>query len=115
MEELFRLLALRPFDPEMDRPIDLPGGQQATEYLATNYDPDTQMWVVHPQIWFNRETGEPTYMDGEEGLQAARALEIMGNPMFPRFKTVEEADMFASGRSGGGGAQQGMIYTGGGQ
>lgn len=115
MEELFRLLALRPFDPEMDRPIDLPGGQQATEYLATSYDPDTQMWVVHPQIWFNRETGEPTYMAGEEGLQAARALEIMGNPMFPRFKTVEEADVFASSRSGGGGAQQGMIYAGGGR
>ena len=54
-------------------------------------------------------------MGGEQGLQAARALEIMGNPMFPRFKTVEEADMFASGRSRGGGAQQGMIYAGGGR
>lgn len=115
MEELFRLLGLRPFDPEVDRPVELPGGQQATEYLATSYDPDTQMWIVHPQIWFNRETGEPTYMGGEQGLQAARALEIMGSPMFPRFKTVEEADMFASGRSRGGGAQQGMIYAGGGR
>lgn len=115
MEELFKFIGLRPFDPEVDRPIELPGGQHATEYLATSYDPDTQMWIVHPQIWFNRETGDPTYMGGEQGLQTARALEIMGNPMFPRFKTVEEADMFASNRSGGGGAQQGMIYEGGGQ
>ena len=109
MEELFRLLGLRPFDPGVDQPISLPGGSGATEYLATSYDPDTQMWLVHPQIWFNRETGEPTYMGGEQGLQAARALEIMGSPMFPRFKTVEEADMFAAGRSRGGGAQQGIL------
>jgi hypothetical protein len=109
MDDLFALLSLRPFDPEIDRPIDLPGGGGATEYLATSYDPDTQSWVVHPQIWFDRETGEPKYLGGEEGLMAARALEIMGNPMFPRFQTIEEADMFASGRSQGGGAQQGTI------
>jgi len=111
MEELIQILGLRPFDPEMDPPIDLPGGRQATEYLATSYDPDTQMFIVHPQIWFDRETGEPIYRGGDEGLMTARTLELMGNPMFPRFETVEEADIFASGRSQGGGAQQGTINT----
>tara|TARA_R110000787_G_scaffold84374_4_gene180889 strand:+ start:4155 stop:4502 length:348 start_codon:yes stop_codon:yes gene_type:complete len=109
MEDLFALLNLRPFDPEVDRPIDLPGGSGATEYLATSYDPDTQSWIVHPQIWFDRKTGEPKYLGGKNGLMATRALEIMGNPMFPRFKTVEEADIFASDRSQSGGAQQSTI------
>ena len=113
MESLMEILNLRPFDPQQDKPISLPGNMSATEYSATSFDPQSNSWIVHPQIWFNRETGAPSYLAGERGLEAALTLEMMGNPSFPRFASEEEANMFASGRSqGGGGGVGSMNYEG---
>jgi hypothetical protein len=98
---LLDIIGLQPFNPEVNKPISLPGGRQATEYSATSLDPQSGKYVVHPQIWFSGQ--EPKYLEGEKGLEAALVYEMNGGTAFPRFDTVEQADAWARSRSSGGG------------
>lgn len=98
---------IHPFDPVRNKPVQLPTGAQATEYSVTSQAPDGT-WLVHPQIWW-RPDGSPMYIPNEQGLAVALAYERMAGHKFPRFKTAEEADAFASGRSKHGGGLLGMI------
>lgn len=91
-----------PFDPEKNEPVDLPDNQFATEYLATSQTPDGE-WILHPQIWFD-QNGEPMFLGGEDGVDAALFYEAMTGERFPRFSSPEEADTFAQQRSKAGGA-----------
>ena len=96
-ETFKRLSRLRPFDPELDQPIQLPNNRKATEYTTTSKLPSGE-FVVHPQIWFNDE-GKPTFLKGEQSLPVVEMLEAFGNSPFPRFKNVQDADNYARGRS----------------
>jgi hypothetical protein len=105
---IFDLIGLAPFNPDVNKPISLPGGSQATEYSATSLDPSSGKYVVHPQIWFSGQ--EPRYLEGENGLEAALIYELNGGAAFPRFDTAAAADAWASGRSDAGG---GLLSNGG--
>ena len=100
-------IGLSPFDPAKNHPIQLPGGNIATEYSATSQAPDGS-WIVHPQIWWDQD-GNPIWMPGPQGMQAAMTYEAMGNKPFPRFKSLADAETWSTQRSHNGGGTQGAM------
>jgi len=103
---IFEMLGFSPFNKEKDRPVQLPGGQQATEYTATDQLEDGS-WIVYPQIWFDQE-GQPRWL-GANALEMALMHEANTGKRLPRFATREEADAFSQGRSAAGGGKRGGI------
>lgn len=92
-----------PFDPNKHKPIKLPGGKKATEYLASEQSPDGKAWNI-PQIWFDVKTGEPKYFSGERAYDAAKEYEKRTGKKFPRYKSIDKAVEAAKKRSSKGGA-----------
>ena len=100
-------IGLSPFDPTKNHPVQLPGGNIATEYSATSQAPDGT-WIVHPQIWWD-QSGNPVWMPDEQGLQTALSYEAMGNKPFPRFKSLSAAEAWSTKRSHNGGGTKGAM------
>lgn len=98
-----------PFDPKKDKPIQLPGGSNATEYTAT-IEMDGK-FVNVPQIWF--QNGKPMFFDAETGWRSlftmVKSYEAGTNKLFPRFNTVAEAEAAAIERSTAGGATKSFL------
>ena len=94
-----------PFDPTKHKPIDLPGGRKATEYLASEQSPEGKAWNI-PQIWFDVKTGEPKYFTGDKAWNAAKEYEDTTGKKFPRFTNIDSAVNAARNRSAEGGASK---------
>ena len=105
---LLDMLGFAPYDPEANKPVDLPGGEYATEYTATSQLPDGS-WVVHPQIWWDSE-GNPRWL-GEQSLDMALLHEANTGSAMPRFETEADANKYAATRSSVGGGTQGGIAS----
>lgn len=95
--------SLVPFNPKKHKPIKLPGGGKATEYLASETSPEGTAWNI-PQIWFDSETNEPRFLKGDKAWDEAQAYEKRTGKKFPRFKTIKQAVEAAEKRSKAGGA-----------
>ena len=96
---------LVPFDPQRHKAIDLPGGGKATEYLASEKSPEGTAWNI-PQIWFDVETNEPRFLNGDKAWDQAKAYEDRTGKKFPRYKTIRQAVAAAKKRSSSGGASK---------
>jgi len=94
-----------PFNPKKHKAIDLPGGGKATEYLASERSPEGGAWNI-PQIWFNVDTGEPSFFKGDRAWDAAKAYEDRTGKKFPRYDSIGDAVSAAKKRSSGGGASK---------
>tara|TARA_R110000782_G_scaffold87942_1_gene170011 strand:- start:507 stop:833 length:327 start_codon:yes stop_codon:yes gene_type:complete len=103
-----------PFDPKKHKPIDLPGGQRATEYLASEESPEGQAWNI-PQVWFNVETGEPNFFKGDQAWNAAKNYEDKTGKKFPRYESISKAVEAAKDRSSSGGATKSSLMNRGGR
>tara|TARA_R110000787_G_scaffold1978_1_gene8245 strand:+ start:813 stop:1166 length:354 start_codon:yes stop_codon:yes gene_type:complete len=96
---------LIPFDPKRHKPIELPGGRRATEYLASEGSPEGKAWNI-PQIWFDSETGDPKFLQGDRAWDAAKSYEDSTGLKFPRFETLGAAVEAAKSRSKAGGSSK---------
>jgi hypothetical protein len=94
---------LIPFDPKKHKPIRLPDGRRATEYLASETSPEGGAWNI-PTIWFDSETGKPSFLTGDKAWNMAASYEERTGKKFPRFKSISEAVDAAKKRSSRGGA-----------
>jgi len=94
---------LIPFDPKRHKPIRLPNGKEATEYLASETSPEGGGWNI-PTIWFDSETGKPNFLTGDKAWNMAASYEERTGKKFPRFKSIPEAVDAAKKRSRSGGA-----------
>lgn len=103
---LLDMLGFAPYDPNVNKPAQLPGGGEATEYTATSQLPDGS-WVVHPQIWWDAD-GNPRWL-GPQSLDMALIYETNTGNVMPRFKTEEDANKYATSRSSAGGGTKGGI------
>lgn len=107
---------LVPYDPEKHKPVDavelgLPGaepGMKATEFEASENSPDGRVRNI-PQIWFDAESGEAVYLEGDRAWDEAKSYEERTGSKFPRFNNFASAVEAAKKRSAGGGAQQGAL------
>jgi len=99
---------LIPFDPKVHKPIDLPGGKKATEYLASERSPDGGAWNI-PTIWFDKKTGKPRFLSGDKAWNAAKSYEDDTGRKFPRFDDLDAAVTAAQSRSKAGGASKGSL------
>jgi len=103
---------LEPFNPKKHKPIQTVGSNYATEYLASEISPEGTAWNI-PTIWFNKETGEPTYLKGDKAWNTALEYENETGKRFPRFNSIEKAVKSAESRSKRGGASKNKLvgYT----
>jgi hypothetical protein len=96
---------LIPFDSKKHKPIKLPNGSGATEYLASETSPEGKAWNI-PQIWFDSETGRPSFLSGDKAWNEAASYEQRTGKKFPRFDSIDEAVESAKKRSKAGGASK---------
>jgi hypothetical protein len=96
---------LEPFDPKKHKPIRTVGDRYATEYLASEDAPDNGAWNI-PTIWFNTETKEPVFLEGDKAWNTAFEYEKETGKKFPRFKDKPTAVKAAEKRSDKGGASE---------
>ena len=101
---------LIPFNPKIHKPIDLVGGRKATEYLASERSPEGGAWNI-PQIWFNSDTGKPSYLSGDKAWNEAKNYEDRTGKKFPRFKDISAAVEAAKARSRKGGASKKSLIS----
>jgi len=96
-----------PFDPKVNKPIQLPHGGIATEYTATIEL--NGKYAVVPQIWFKSD--KPVYYDrGKDQLMSiVQQYEDATGKSFPRFDTISDADKYAIQRSKSGGASKSLL------
>ncbi len=96
---------LIPFDFKKHKAVKLPGGNSATEYLASERSPEGGAWNI-PQIWFDSETGKPQFLSGDKAWNQAASYEERTGKKFPRFPSIDEAVEAAKKRSKAGGASE---------
>ena len=96
---------LEPFDPKKHKPIPTVGNRYATEYLASEKSPEGKAWNI-PTIWFDTETKEPVFLDGDKAWNASKKYEEETGKKFPRFKDIPTAVEAAEKRSNKGGASE---------
>jgi len=101
---------LEPFNPKKHKPIDLPRGRKATEYLASETSPEGNAWNI-PQIWFDTKTGEPVFLKGDKAWNESKRYEEKTGFKFPRFETISKAVQTAESRSGSGGASKKSLIS----
>lgn len=94
-----------PFDPKKHKPIDLPGGRKATEYLASEESPEGKAWNI-PQIWFNTKTGEAKFFTSDKAWNTAQDYEKRTGNKFPRYNSIPDAVSAAKKMSASGGASK---------
>ena len=96
-----------PFDPKINKPIELPAGRIATEYTATIEVGGK--YLVVPQIWF--KGNKPVYYDrGKDQLMSiVQQYEDATGKSFPRFDSIDAADKYAVERSKSGGASKTLL------
>ena len=81
--------SLVPFNPKKHKPIKLPGGGKATEYLASETSPEGTAWNI-PQIWFDSETNEPRFLKGDKAWDEAQAYEKEPEKNFQDLKLLSK-------------------------
>ena len=94
----------RPFNP--GEFIINPDGTQSTERTVTLQTDDG--WLVAPSLW-ETPMGAVDLYDKPDLHRAIQGYEKLSKKMFPRFKTLEEANKFTSARTSGGGVFQGLL------
>jgi hypothetical protein len=106
---------LEPFNPKKHKPIQTVGSNYATEYIASEISPEGTAWNI-PLIWFNTETGSPTFLPLGKAWETAYEYENETGKKFPRFnkfknidKNLDEATKSAEKRSKKGGASKGKL------
>tara|TARA_R110000787_G_scaffold59804_5_gene135611 strand:- start:392 stop:721 length:330 start_codon:yes stop_codon:yes gene_type:complete len=104
------MAGLEPFNPKKHKPIDLPGGRKATEYLASETSPEGKAWNI-PQIWFNTKTGAPVFLKGDKAWSESKRYEEKTGFKFPRFETISKAVQKAELDSASGGASKKSLIS----
>jgi hypothetical protein len=99
-------MLLRPFDASQDKPRSNPDGSYSTEITRTVETPEG--WAVVPSLWFGGEGGPRDFggMNDDQLSALAQRYEKASKQRFPRYKSLDEADAFATERSREGGATQ---------
>ena len=97
-------MLLRPFDASQDKPRSNPDGSYSTEITRTVETPEG--WAVVPSLWFGGEGGPRDFgaMSDDQLSALAQRYEKTSKQKFPRYKSLDEADAFATERSKQGGA-----------
>ena len=94
---------LTPYEPGINFPQDVGLGGISTEYTATDFDPNGQVFN-YPQIWYDRQ-GMANVLPQDQAYDQALAYENGTAQRFPRFNSLENAETFAVNRSAMGGAE----------
>lgn len=97
-------LKLAPYDPKKNTPQDLGLGGVSTEYTATVDTPQGTYKTI-PQVWF-RPSGKAQLVPEDLARYLAGLTERVTGRSFPEYQSVDEADLDASMRSRGGGAEK---------
>lgn len=100
-------MLLEPFDPSKHNPKDVGLGGPSTEYLMTFEAPDGGYWNV-PSIWWGPNGNAYYFPEGksDDVWNMAKEWEDKTGERFPRYDTMEGAEMAAARRSEEGGASE---------
>lgn len=98
---------LRPYNAEVNKPVDVGLGGPSTEYLVTDND---QLGTPfnYPSIWWDYQ-GSPALMNPDDAYDTALGYERLSGLQFPRFDTTQMADYAAQARSEHGGGDVGFL------
>lgn len=95
---------LNPYQPGYNFPQDVGLGGISTEYTATDYDPQGQVFN-YPQIWYDQE-GRAIVLPQDQAYNQAVSYENGSGLRFPRFNSLGNAETYAEHRSAMGGAEE---------
>lgn len=95
-------MALRPFNPNIDKPKDVGKGGPSTEYSITERMPDGSFANI-PSIWWDSQSN-PHMLETDQAIQQAVEYERVMGQQFPRYEAPGTAVEHAIHRSANGGA-----------